>query len=107
VAQKSARTTGRGAAGKARSGGEKSLDRVRDSIDAAQAALKDVRSEMNRSSRVLLKDVEKTLRDARKELRTVNRAVVKDLQEVQQTVRGQKPKTPRKTGATRRSAAKK
>ena len=107
MAQKSARTTGRGTARKTRSSGEKSLERVHDSIDAAQAALKDVRSEMNRGSRVLLKDVETTLRDARKHLRAVNRAVVNDLGEVQQAMRGQKTKTTRKTGTTRRSAAKK
>lgn len=107
MAQKSAKTTKRGAARKTRSAGEKSLERVQDSIEAAQAALKDLRSEMNRSSHVLLTDVETTLRDARKQLRSVNRAVVKDLHEVQQAMRGQKAKTARKTAATRRSSAKK
>jgi mevalonate kinase len=107
VAQKSAKTTKGGAARKTPSAGEKSLERVQDSIDAAQAALKDLRSEMNRSSHVLLTDVEKTLRDARKQLRSVNRAVVKDLHEVQQAMRGQKAKTARTTGAGGRSSAKK
>ena len=45
--------------------GDKALERVNDSIDAAQAALKDLRSEMSRGSRELLKEVETTLRDAR------------------------------------------
>jgi hypothetical protein len=36
-----------------------------DSIEAAEAALKDLRSEMSRGSRELLKDLDKTLRDAR------------------------------------------
>ena len=107
MAQKSAKTTSGGATRKTRSAGEKSLERVQDSIEAAQAALKDLRSEMNRSSRVLLTDVETTLRDARKQLRSVNRAVVKDLHEVQQAMRGQKTRTARKTGASRRSSAKK
>jgi hypothetical protein len=107
MAQKSAKPTRRRTPGRTQSGGERSLARVHDSIDAAEAALKDLRAEMNRGSRVLLKDVETTLRDARKHLRSVNRAVVKDLQEVQQAMRGEKPKTARKTGATRRSTAKK
>ena len=107
MAQKSAKTTKAGAARKTQSAGENSLERVQDSIDAAQTALKDLRSEMNRSSHILLTDVETTLRDARKQLRSVNRAVVKDLHEVQQAMRGQKAKTARTTGRSRRSSAKK
>jgi ABC-type transporter Mla subunit MlaD len=107
VAQRTAKTTRAGAAGKRPSAGEKSLERVHDAIEAAQAALNDLRSEMNRGSRVLLKDVETTLRDAGKQLRGVNGAVVKDLNEVQQAMRGQKPKTTRKPAATRRGTAKK
>lgn len=107
MAQKSGRRTRGGAASKTRSAGEKSLERVHDSIEAAQAALKDVRSEMNRGSRVLLKDLETTFRDARKQARAVNRAVVKDLEQVTRAMRGQKAKTARSTRATRRSAAKK
>lgn len=107
MAQRSTKTTERGATRKTRTTGEKSLERVQDSIEAAQAALKDLRSEMNRGSRVLLKDVETTLRDARKQLRSVNRAVVKDLQEVQRAMRGQKTTAARKTGASRRTTAKK
>ena len=107
MAQRTAKTTRGGVASRSQSAGEKSLERVHDAIEAAQAALKDLRSEMNRGSRVLLKDVETTLRDARKQLRSVNRAVVKDVNEVQQAMRGQKTKTTRKTGASRRSTSKK
>ena len=106
MAQAKAKTTRRRAASKSQSAGEKSLERIHDSIEAAQAALKDLRGEMNRGSRVLLKDVETTLRDARKQLRSVNRAVVRDLQAVQQTMRGQKSKPARKAGTTRRTTAK-
>jgi ABC-type transporter Mla subunit MlaD len=90
-----------------RSGGDKALERLNDSIDAAQAALKDLRSEMSRGSRELLKDVESTLRDARKNLRSVSRHVSKDLEEVQQAVRGKRKPTKRGSGAGARSTARK
>jgi hypothetical protein len=88
-------------------GGHEALDRLNDSIDAAQAALKDLRSEMSRGSRELLKDVDKTLRDARKNLRRTSRRIVKDLDEVQQAARGKRTttaqtRTPRR-GTARRS----
>jgi hypothetical protein len=82
---------------KRKTSGERSLERLHESIDAAHAALKDVRSEMGRGSRELLKDVESTLRDARKNLRGVSRRVAKELQTVEQGVRGQKKPAQRKT----------
>ena len=85
---------------------DKALERVNASIDAAQAALKDLRSEMGRGSHELLKDVETTLRDARKHLRNVSRHVSKDLEEVQQAVTGKRQPAKRKRPA-RKSAAKK
>ena len=90
-----------------RSAGDKALERLNDSIDAAQAALKDVRKEMSRGSRELLKDVESTLRDARKNLRSVSRHVSKDLEEVQQTVRGKRKPAQGRTRAGARSPARK
>jgi len=59
-------------------------------MEATQAALKDLRSEMSRGSRDLLKDVDKTLRDARKNLRRTSRRIAKDLEEVQQAARGKR-----------------
>jgi hypothetical protein len=112
-------TTGRSGPAKAGRAGGKSLERLHDSIDAAQAALTDVRSEMSRGSRVLLKDVEVTLRDARKNLRRVSGRVSKDLEEVRQAPRGQAPAKQREpaqrkaggrgrsAGATKRSASRK
>lgn len=85
--------------------GQGALDRLNDSIDAAQAALKDLRSEMSRGSRVLLKDVDKTLRDARRNVRRVSRTVVKDLEQVEQAARGRRPRARRTT--TTRPAARK
>jgi hypothetical protein len=119
VARKSGGTTGGRRPAKTAAGRAKSLERLQASIDAAEAALKDVRSEMSRGSRELLKDVEKTLRDARKNLRRVSRRVSKDLEEVGQAVRGQSAAGRRKPAqrqaggrarsakTTRRSASKK
>ena len=119
VARKGAGTTRGKRLPKAGSAGSGSLERLHDSIDAAQAALKDLRSEMSRGSRELLEDVEVTLRDARKNLRRVSGRVSKDLEDVQQALRGQaaaKQRKPaqrkaggraRSAGATKRSASKK
>ena len=89
---------------KAHSSGDKALARLHDSIDAAQVALKDVRSEMSRGSRELLADVETTLRDTRKNLRRVSRRVSHDLEDVQHAVTVKKTPTRRKS-AQRKPAA--
>jgi hypothetical protein len=68
--------------------GQVALDRLGESIEAAQAALKDLSSEMSRGSRELLKDVDTTLRNARKNLRGANRKIIKDLEGVQKAVTG-------------------
>ena len=96
MARKGAGTPRPRGGAKTRSESKTSLDRLHDSIDAAEAALKDVRSEMSRGSRELLKDVETTLRDARKNLRRVSRRVSKDLEEVGEAVRGRSETTRRK-----------
>ncbi|MGE5636474.1 MAG: hypothetical protein ACM3UV_05995 [Nocardioidaceae bacterium] len=87
--------------------GQVALDRLGDSIEAAQAALKDLRSEMSRGSRELLKDVDTTLRNARKNLRGANRKIIKDLEGVQKAVTGSGSSTSRRTAArsTSRSAS--
>jgi ABC-type transporter Mla subunit MlaD len=90
-------TRQRGAA----SGGPDALGRLNDSIEAAQAALKDLRSEMSRGSRELLSDVDKTLRDARKNLRRTSRRIAKDLNEVQQAARGKRTTTARRASSSR------
>lgn len=109
MAQRGAKTTASRTTRKtgSRSAGDKALETLNDSIDAAQAALKDLRSEMSRGSRELLKDVESTLRDARKNLRSVSRHVSQDLDEVQQAVRGKRKPAQRKTSAGTRSTARK
>lgn len=99
MAQRSSKRT---ASGRSK-GGDRALERLHQSVDAAEAALKDVRSEMSRGSRELLKDLETTLRDARKNLRSVSRRVSKDLEEVQQAVTGKKA-TARRKPAQRKPA---
>ena len=90
-------TRGRGAG----SGGPDALDRLSDSIEASQAALKDLRSEMSRGSRELLTDLDKTLRDARKNLGRTSRRIAKDLDDVQQAARGKRTSTARRAGSRR------
>ena len=86
------------------SGGPDALGRLNDSIEAAQAALKELRSEMSRGSRELLKDVDKTLRDARKNLGRTSRRIAKDLDEVQQAARGKRTTTARRASSSRGTA---
>lgn len=83
------------------SGGPDALGRLSDSIEASQAALKDLRSEMSRGSRELLKDLDKTLRDARKNLGRTSRRIAKDLDEVQQAARGKRTSTARRASSRR------
>ena len=87
------------------SGGPDALGRLSDSIEASQAALKDLRSEMSRGSRELLKDLDKTLRDARKNLGRTSRRIAKDLDEVQQAARGKRTTTARRASSSRGSTA--
>jgi predicted nucleic acid-binding Zn-ribbon protein len=94
-------TRQRGAAG----GGPDALGRLNDSIEAAQAALKDLRSEMSRGSRDLLKDLDRTLRDARKNLGRTRRRIANDLDEVQLAARGKRTTRARSAGSTRGPAA--
>jgi predicted nucleic acid-binding Zn-ribbon protein len=86
-------------------GGPDALGRLNDSIEAAQAALKDLRSEMSRGSRDLLKDLDRTLRDARKNLGRTRRRIANDLDEVQLAARGKRTTPARSAGSTRGPAA--
>src|ERR671910_1265091 len=84
-------------------GGPDALGRMNDSIEAAQAALKDLRSEMSRGSRDLLKDLDRTLRDARKNLGRTRRRIANDLDEVQLAARGKRATTARRASSSRRA----
>jgi hypothetical protein len=69
------------------------------SLDAAQDALKDLRRELSKGGRDLLKDLDALLRDARKNLRRAQRTLVKDLEESSEGRSGEAP--PRHTARAR------
>jgi hypothetical protein len=73
----------------------RALNRLEKSIDAAQAALKDLRTELGRGRHDLVKDLDMTLTDARKNLRSLTKTVTKDLGKLQ------KAATPRRPTAAR------
>jgi hypothetical protein len=89
----------------ATSGGP-ALDRLGGSIEAAQEALKDLRHELSKGGRDLVRDLDVLLRDARKNLRGVQRTLIKDLEEMQQAAAGRRPraKPAKRTAAAKRSA---
>jgi hypothetical protein len=61
----------------------RALKRLERSIDAAQTALEDLRAELGRGGRDLVKDLDKTLKDSRRNLGSLSRTVAKDLQRLQ------------------------
>jgi hypothetical protein len=90
----------RGGASRAKGAGEASFERLTQSVEAAQGALKDLRKELSKGTRDVLGDLDVTLRDARKNLRSVSRTVSKDLDEIQHALTAGKParaRTARKT----------
>jgi ABC-type transporter Mla subunit MlaD len=89
------RTTSRSRSAKSASTkNSKPVDRLDDAITAAQDALKELRGDLSRGSKVLVKDLDKTLKDARSNLRRVRGTLVDDLDEVGRKLTG-KPKTTR------------
>jgi hypothetical protein len=90
--------------------GGPALDRLGGSLEAAQEALKDLRRELSKGGRDLLKDLDALLRDARKNLRGAQRTLIKDLEEVQKAAAGKrrasaKRKPAKRTSPTKRSGA--
>jgi hypothetical protein len=84
------------------------LDRLGASLDAAQDALKDLRGELSKGGRELLKDLDVLVRDARKNLRGARRTLVKDLDEVQKAATGKraaKPAPAKRRAAPKRASA--
>lgn len=58
---------------------EGSVERIERSIDAAEAAAKDLRTGTEKGSRDLVRDLERTLRNAKTNARRVGRAMAKDI----------------------------
>ena len=78
---------------------DRPVDRLDEAIAAAQDALKDLRGDLSRGQKDLVKDVDKTLKDARGNLRRVRKTFVKDLEEVGQRLSGKSSATKRKPAA--------
>jgi phage-related minor tail protein len=94
----------RGGASRARDAGQTAYDRLTQSLEMAQAALKDLRRELSKGTRDVLDDLDATLKDARKNVRSVSRTVTKDLEQIQQALTAGKPAEPR-AARPRRTAA--
>jgi hypothetical protein len=93
---------------RANQAGSAALERLQDSIEAAETALKDLRGEVSRDSRDLLKDVGTTLKDARQNLRRSRRRITSDLERVERVlVKGKATGRParKRTGAASRAGA--
>ena len=86
--------------------GSAALDRLGGSLDAAQDALKDLRRELSKGGRDVLRDLDVLLRDARKSLRGTTRTLVKDLEEVQKAAAGKPTAAAKRAPAKRATAAK-
>jgi ABC-type transporter Mla subunit MlaD len=86
--------------------GDAALDRLGGSLEAAQEALKDLRGELSKGGRDLLKDLEVLLRDARKNLRGAQRTLVKDLEEMQKAATGKRGAAASRGPAKRAAASK-
>ena len=85
--------------------GGAALDRLGGSLDAAQQALGDLRRELSKGGRDVLKDLDVLLRDARKNLRSARRTLVKDLEEVQKAATGSRRPAARHAPAKRATTA--
>jgi hypothetical protein len=95
----------RGGASRARDAGQGAFDRLTQSLEAAQAALGDLRKELSKGTRNVLDDLDTTLKDARKNARSVRRTVTKDLEQIQHALTTGKPAEPR-AARSRKTAAK-
>ena len=86
----------------------RALSRLEKSIDAAQGALKELRTELGRGGRDLLKDLEKTLGDSRKSLRSLRNTVTRDFEKLQKAASPRRAKkTARKRTGARKATTKK
>ena len=69
---------------------DESLERLRTSLEAADAAVKDLRSGAGKGSRDLIRDLEQALEHARSNASRVSNAVAKDLEGLQAALRAEK-----------------
>ena len=86
-------------ASSAKKAGDDPLERLRGSLDAAEAALKDLRSGAGKGTKQLVRDLEQAVKHLRKNARDVSRAVAKDLAAAGTPAR--KPSARKKTSSTK------
>jgi hypothetical protein len=104
----SPRTNSRSKQSKSRGAG--SLDRLNESLDAAQSALSDLQGDLGMGARAVVKNVRRLIRDARKDTAKLNRALVKDIGQLGQALTPggngsrTRKKAPAKRAAKRTSA---
>jgi hypothetical protein len=80
---------------RAKQAGSAALDRLQASIEAAEAALKNLQGEVSRDSRDLVKDIGKTLNATRRNLTRSRKRIAKDLEQTAQAlVKGKAAKRP-------------
>src|SRR3712207_3902836 len=94
------RRSTKSAASRARSTGsnasQKTWNRLTKSIDTADDALKELRKELGKGGREVLKDLEKALKDSRKGARSAQRTAAKEAEKLQRViVTGRKTKPAR------------
>jgi hypothetical protein len=98
----SARTS---SAKQSRRPGAGSLDRLNESLDAAQKAIGDLQGDLGRGGRDIVKNVSRLIRDARRDTAKLNRALVKDLGQLGRALTpGTDSRTSRKSPAKRTAA---
>jgi hypothetical protein len=83
----------------------RALNTLEKSIDSAQGAIKDLRSDLGRGGRDLVKELDKALADARKNLRSLTQAITKELEQVQRAATSRGRPGGRKKAAARKSPA--
>ena len=71
------------------------LDRMNDSLDAAQKAGKALRTDLSKGSRDLLKEIERMMAATRKDVTKLNKAVRSDLADLQKAIVSPKPARPK------------
>jgi hypothetical protein len=88
--------------------GPRSLGRLEKAVDAAQGHLKDLRKELGRSGRDIVKDLDKALSDSRQNLQSLTQTVAKDVSNLQKAATSGRKTTARaKTTTRKRTAARK
>ena len=81
------------------------LKLLKGSLDAAEAALKDLRAGASKGTRELVRDLEKTVKHLRANARQVGRAVSKDVAAAGREATKSRPRKAAKTSTTKRRKA--